>query len=129
MKDPQNLIDKTRAHSMGHFGRLQSLKDLPSDRIMLAYIQEAMKLNEEGVKVPKKSAKKKKLTVPSYFLAALKKNKNALKVFENFAPSKQKDYVEWVTEAKQEVTRKQRLATAIEWISEGKSRNWKYEKC
>jgi len=77
--------------------------------------------------VPKRT--KKELTVPHYFLAALKKNKKALATFEAFSPSHQREYVEWVTEAKQEATRAKRLATAIEWMAEGKSRHWKYKNC
>jgi uncharacterized protein YdeI (YjbR/CyaY-like superfamily) len=69
------------------------------------------------------------LVVPDYFMAALKKNKKALTTFEGFSYSHKKDYVEWVTEAKAEETRQRRLAQALEWLAEGKSRNWKYEKC
>jgi hypothetical protein len=65
---------------------------------------------------------------PAPLLAALKKNKQALKVFEGFTPAKRRDYVEWITEAKREETRGKRITTAVEWIAEGKSRNWKYEK-
>jgi len=87
-------------------------------------------LNEDGVKVqPAKKKPKKALVVPDYFLAALRKNKEALAVFEAFSPSHQREYVEWVTDAKQEATRAKRLAQAIEWMAEGKSRHWKYENC
>jgi uncharacterized protein YdeI (YjbR/CyaY-like superfamily) len=66
--------------------------------------------------------------VPAYFTAALKKNKKAAAAFEGFPPSHKRDYLEWITEAKTEETRDRRMAQAIEWISEGKARNWKYEK-
>jgi uncharacterized protein YdeI (YjbR/CyaY-like superfamily) len=39
-----------------------------------------------------------------------------------------REYIEWLTEAKSEETRQKRLETAIAWISEGKPRNWKYQK-
>jgi uncharacterized protein YdeI (YjbR/CyaY-like superfamily) len=130
MKDPHKIMSKDKGGGMGQFGQLTSLEDLPSDEILCEYIREAMKLNEEGVKVLKPKAKEKmELEIPDYFWAALRKKPAALRTFEEFSYSKQKDYVEWVTEAKQEATREKRLATAIEWLSEGKSRNWKYESC
>jgi uncharacterized protein YdeI (YjbR/CyaY-like superfamily) len=115
---------------MGQFGRITSIDDLPNKKVLTGYIKQAMKLNDEGVKQPKAPKKEKApLTVPAYFKAALKKNKNAQAHFDNFSPSKQREYVEWITEAKQEATRDKRLAQAIEWIAEGKARNWKYENC
>lgn len=65
--------------------------------------------------------------MPDYFSAALKKNAAARKTFESLSPSRQRDYVEWLTEAKRETTREQRLATSIEWLAEGKPRMWKYQ--
>jgi uncharacterized protein YdeI (YjbR/CyaY-like superfamily) len=127
LTDPHQIIDKSPVHSMGHLGRLTSLKDLPADSILLAYLQEALQLNEEGLTLAKKPPKKKALVIPEDFLAAVKKNKAALKTFESFPPSKKKDYIDWITEAKQKATRIKRLATAVEWLSQGKSRNWKYE--
>lgn len=117
--------------AMGQFGRITSVKELPPKRVLIGYIRKAMELNEQGVKIarPKARGKKKALVVPPYFTAAIKKNKKALTTFEAFPYSKRKDYVEWVTEAKTEETRNKRLATSVEWLAEGKSRNWKYEKC
>jgi uncharacterized protein YdeI (YjbR/CyaY-like superfamily) len=116
---------------MGHFGRISSLKDLPPDKILIAYIKEAAKLNEENVKLParKKPVETKELETPSDLIAALRKNKKAQTNFEKFPAGKKKEYILWLTEAKTEATRNKRLETAVEWISEGKSRNWKYEKC
>ena len=116
--------------AMGSFGRITSLKDLPSDKVILGLIHQAMELNEKGVKVPKKPATtKKELVVPAILTAALKKNKKARDTFEKFPYSCKKEYVEWITEAKTEPTREKRLATTVEWLSEGKRRNWKYENC
>ena len=107
---------------------LTSMEDLPRDSIIIDYIREAVELNEKGVKSPmsKKSKAKKELVIPDYFMAALRKNKKALAVFEGFSYSHKKEYVEWITEAKQEETRARRISQAIEWMSKGKSRNWKY---
>jgi uncharacterized protein YdeI (YjbR/CyaY-like superfamily) len=116
--------------AMGSFGRLTSRKDLPSDEVLIKLIRQAVELNENGVKVDKKKpAAKKELVVPDYLTAALKKNKAAQKTFDNFPPSCRKEYVEWITEAKTEPTREKRLAQTLEWLAEGKRRNWKYENC
>lgn len=115
--------------AMGSFGRITSLKDLPSDKVMIGLIHQAMELNEKGVKVKKTPAAKKDLVVPDDLNKALTKNKKARAQFDKFSYSHKKEYVEWITEAKTEPTRLKRLATTIEWLAEGKSRNWKYEKC
>ena len=114
--------------AMGHFGRITSLADLPAENVLIGYIKKAAQLNEAGVKNPSrpKPRIKKELVVPDYLAAALSKNKKARTTFGNFSYSKKKDYVEWLTEAKREETRQQRLATAIQWMSDGKPRNWKY---
>lgn len=125
-------IDAKQEKAMGQFGRIASLKDLPSDKDFASLIKAAMKLHDAGAKPPSRSqpaAEKKALVVPPQFLAAVKKNKKALETFLGFSASKQKEYVEWFTEAKTDVTREKRLAQAIEWMAEGKSRNWKYQKC
>ena len=121
----------TEKTAMGSFGRITSKKDLPPDDVIIKLVQQAVELNEKGIKVEKKkpSAAKKELVVPEYLTAALKKNKAAQKTFEAFPYSCKKEYVEWITEAKTEPTREKRLATTIEWLSEGKRRNWKYENC
>ncbi|MBZ5525514.1 MAG: YdeI/OmpD-associated family protein [Acidobacteriia bacterium] len=118
--------------AMGQFGRITSMQDLPSKRVLMDYVRKAAQLNEQGIKVPKQpkpAGEKKKLAIPPYFMAAVKKNKKALATFEGFPYSKKKDYVEWVTEAKTDETRDRRLQTSVEWMAEGKSRNWKYERC
>lgn len=127
------IFSKTAGENeaMGHFGRITSLSDLPNDKVLLGYIRKAVELNEGGVKKPAhaKLTVKKELVVPDYFMAALKKNKKAQAAFENFSYSHKKEYVEWIAEAKREETRGKRIATALEWLAGGKSRNWKYERC
>jgi uncharacterized protein YdeI (YjbR/CyaY-like superfamily) len=131
MSDPEKLIQTVgEKSSMGHFGQIKSIEDLPSDEVLVRYIKEAMTLSERGVKVKKvKSAAPKEIETPAYFLDALKQNSSAMIAYEKFSPSHKKEYIEWVTEAKTEATRNKRIATALEWIAEGKSRNWKYAKC
>ena len=90
-----------------------------------------MKLNDAGIKVakPKPSGEKKELVVPEILVAALETNALASETFNSFPYSCKKEYIEWITEAKTDATRDKRLATTIEWLAEGKRRNWKYEKC
>lgn len=130
MKDKKLTANAKTETAMGHLGKITSLKDLPNDKVLLSYIKEAKKLNDDGVKLPlKPTAKmKKEVMAPDYFLKAVKKNKSAYKTFESFSPSHKREYVEWITEAKTDETRNKRMATAIEWLSEGKPRNWKYLK-
>ena len=130
LKDPEGVLQIMGKTAMGHMDRIESVKDLPSDKILVAYIKEAAALNEMEIKLPpkKKTGTKKDLVIPDYFLSALKKNKKAAAQFEAFSYSHKKDYLEWITEAKTDATRETRMVTAIEWMAEGKSRHWKYQK-
>ncbi len=123
------VLDRPDADdAMGHFGRITSVTDLPPDRELAGYVKRAAKLNDEGIKVARKpAAPKRPLRVPADFAAIMKKKPAARKTFDAFSPSQRREYVEWVTEAKADATRQKRMATAIEWLSQGKSRNWKYE--
>jgi len=116
---------------MGQFGRITKLSDLPSKNVLTGYIKEAMKLNEAGVKkpAPPKPKTPRELVVPDDLAEALQENAVARATFAKFSPSHKREYVEWITEAKTEATRTKRLRTAIEWMAEGKARNWKYMNC
>lgn len=125
MRDPDHVMEKVGRTAMGQFGKIHHLKDLPDWKILEKYIREAMKFNDEGIKVPAKP--KKEVVVPRYFSSELEKHPKALNIFQKFSPSHKREYVEWITEAKKEETRKSRLEKAMKMISEGKSRNYKYE--
>jgi len=114
--------------AMGNFGRLTDVKQLPSKRVLTSYIRQAMRLNAEGVTAPRKTAARRKapLRTPAELGTALKRNAKARATWEGFSPSHRREYVEWITEAKRPETRQQRLATTLEWLAEGKARNWKY---
>ena len=128
MKDAKEMIGKNE-YAMGHLGKIMSLKDLPPDKKITAWVNEAVKLNDDKVKWPeKKTATKKEIEMPDAFQKALNKNKSAAATFKNFSPSHKYEYLEWITEAKTEETRNKRIATTIEWLTDGKSRNWKYVK-
>jgi uncharacterized protein YdeI (YjbR/CyaY-like superfamily) len=122
------VVDKRKPDAMGQFGRITDVAELPSARVLAGYVKAAIRLKDEGVKrsVPRPAKPRKPLPVPAYFTAALRKKK-ALANFEDFTPSKQREYVEWLTEAKTEATRERRLGKAIEQILEGKGLNWKYQ--
>jgi uncharacterized protein YdeI (YjbR/CyaY-like superfamily) len=124
-------LGASRDQAMGTFGRITSLKDLPDDKTIIRFIREATKLNESGEPArPRAGAgEKKELEVPADLVAALRKNKPAAKTFAEFRPSHRKEYIEWITEAKRPETRKQRLASTVKWLAEGKPRNWKYLNC
>jgi len=128
IEDEFNIFEKNTSN-MGMLGKIKSLADLPDDEILIAYIQQAIQLNEDGVKLPTKpKLTPQELIIPQYFIDALQEDSLAMKVFQNFSASNKKDYILWLEEAKTESTRQKRLETSIEWISEGKSRMWKYKK-
>jgi uncharacterized protein YdeI (YjbR/CyaY-like superfamily) len=125
-----------REGGMGSLGRISSLNDLPPDNLLLGWLREAAAFVDSGeytspiaarrkvVKAPKPA-----LETPPELTAALKKNKKAAAVFSAFSPSCKREYIEWIAEAKRPETRDKRIATAVEWIAEGKQRNWKYQAC
>ena len=114
--------------AMGQFGCIRSVADLPKDAILVGYVREAARLNETGQKVGPVRKARKPLPVPKDLVAALKKRVGATAKFQAFSPSQKRDYSEWLIEAKTDATRQKRLATAVDWIAEGKPRMWKYMK-
>jgi len=115
--------------AMGHFGRFESIADVPPEAALVKMVEEAVALNEAGVTVArKKAAPKPPPKAPADLLAALKKRPQAAAAWKAFPPSHQREYVQWITEAKTDATRTRRLDTAVGWIAEGKGRNWKYQR-
>ncbi len=115
--------------SAGNMGRLTSVDDLPSRKALTALIKTAMRLNEDGTTVARPKGKPKPVpSTPPELVAALAKNEKAKTAFEAFPPSHRREYIEWITEARREETRAKRIAQALEWMAEGKSRNWKYQE-
>jgi uncharacterized protein YdeI (YjbR/CyaY-like superfamily) len=122
----ENLPDAE--NPMSAFGRLTSVDDLPPEKTFVRLVKEAARLNDDGIKLPREvKSPKPPVKVPAFFSAALKKNRKAQSAFEAFSPSHRREYVEWITDAKTDETRNRRMAQAVEWISEGKGRNWKYQ--
>ena len=121
--------DGRPAEGMGSFGRMSTLQDLPPKKELIALIRKAMALNEQGMKAPharRAATPKPPPEVPADLAAALRRNKAVAATFKRFPPSQQREYVEWITDAKRDETRQRRLAQAVEWLAEGKPRNWKY---
>jgi uncharacterized protein YdeI (YjbR/CyaY-like superfamily) len=128
LPDPHGLFAGGDDAPMGR-AKFADVSELPPDAVLVEYIRAAVALNEQGVKVEKpKREKKPEAEVPADLRAALRKNKTALATFDGFSPSHRREYVEWITEAKQEATRQKRVAQAVEWLAAGKSRHWKYQR-
>ena len=121
---------------MGSLGKITSVKDLPPEKKLLGYIRQAASLIDAGlgdnrvvvawrvVKAPKPPVE-----VPAEFTAALRRDRKAAAVYAAFSPSCQREYAQWIAEAKRSETRERRIAQAVDWIGEGKQRNWKYQEC
>jgi uncharacterized protein YdeI (YjbR/CyaY-like superfamily) len=117
--------------AMGQFGRITQVGDLPAKKVLAGYVKRAMQLNLDGVKAPRSKPEVTRAApeVPEDFAAALKKQRKARDAFDAFSPSHQREYIEWICEAKRAETRQRRLDQSIEWLAEGKVRNWKYLDC
>lgn len=128
----REVVGETGAEreAMGQFGRLESLDDLPPDDVFADLVRKAAALTDSGEKPKRaKPAAKPELAPPDDLKAALAAKPRAAATFDGFPPSARRDYVEWVVEAKRPETRAKRIATAVEWLAEGKRRHWKYESC
>jgi uncharacterized protein YdeI (YjbR/CyaY-like superfamily) len=126
------VVGGERNEGMGSFGKLTSVRDLPPKRKLLTHLRKAMRLNEAGPQATtarKTSAPKPVPSIPADFAAALREAPAARANFDAFAPSHRREYLEWILEAKRPETRARRIAQAVAWLAEGKSRNWKYENC
>jgi len=129
-KDALVLDEKwRRSGAMGHLGKITKIRDLPPKKMLLAWLELAVKLNEEGSKSPRRRIlPKPPVVVPKELAAALKKSARAAARFASLSPSHQRKYADWIAGAKREETRERRLARAMKQITEGKSLSWKYER-
>lgn len=123
------LFPESPQEGMGHFGRITAITDLPSEKALGDIIRQAMKMNDEGEKAPAhERPAARALEVPQAMQTALAANAQAQASFDKGSASFRREYVDWVAGAKTEATRSRRLQQAVEWLAEGKARNWKYEK-
>ena len=129
MKDFEVTFGRAAGASLMR-ARVESLADLPSRRVLVAMVEEAKRLNQEGVKEPRLARPKgsSRVVVPTDLRAALARRPQARAFFKGLAPSHRREYVAWIAEAKRPETRAKRIATTLEWLAAGKRRNWKYER-
>ena len=122
--------DAAQAEGMGQFGKLKSLDDLPPDAELDRLIKQAAEL-AKAAPAPRKVKHEPRAAAGIHpdFAAALDNAPSAKAALDSFPPSAQREYVDWIAEAKQDSTRTKRIATAVEWLSEGKRRHWKYQNC
>ncbi|MGX5684890.1 YdeI/OmpD-associated family protein [Chryseobacterium cucumeris] len=128
MKALQEIETNTEKSSMFSLGKITRLEDLPSQSQLKRAIKEAMELTDMGVTMKKAPPSRIEMEIPDYFQSALDAQPKAKEIFEKASPSFRKEYIAWLTEAKTEATRNKRLEQSLEWIAEGKGRNWKYQK-
>jgi uncharacterized protein YdeI (YjbR/CyaY-like superfamily) len=129
LPDPEGLL-RGHGDDSGPLTQLRSITDLPADEILLWYMRHAIENNRAGIKpskAPKATAVKTALSIPNDFEDLLDTNATAKDYFDAFSYSKRKEYLDWFADAKTEATRQKRMNTAVEWLAEGKSRNWKYQ--
>ena len=126
MEDPENLLSPVGSKTdMGSMD-VKTIDDLPSRGTLVQYVREAVTLNVEGVSTRRERSAAAPPELPEDLQQALEGSPEALASYDGFSPSEQREYTEWITEAKREETRTRRVATAVEWMAEGKPRNWKY---
>ena len=128
MEDPDGLFV---ADTAGSIGRIRSLNDLPPEALLVKYIKAAVLLHGNGLKTTVKSSPQPneavEITLPEYLRDALAAHPKAADVFTAFSRSHKKEYIDWLEGAKTDATRNKRIAQALEWMAEGRSRNWKYK--
>ena len=124
--------DGSQGDAMGQYGKITALSDLPSEADLVAKLREAAdRVRTKGSATPKPQVPRPKveIAVPADLTAALGANAAARAAFDSFAPSHRREYLEWITEAKRDETRAKRIVQTVEWLAEGKKRNWKYQNC
>jgi len=121
--------DAKAREAMGSFGRITSTADLPSRALLKRYMRKAMRLNEQGIKAPReKTRPRRSIAMHPDLKKAIAADRRAAATFKALRPSHQREYLEWIAEAKREETRTRRVAQAVGWLAEGKPRSWKYTR-
>ncbi|MEB0262074.1 MULTISPECIES: YdeI/OmpD-associated family protein [unclassified Mucilaginibacter] len=131
MSDPRLKANKGLKPIQKFLGKVNKLGNLPPDEGFTSMLDEAMQLNEKGIKIKRKmpvNDKPKVLETPDYLLTALIVNPKAKDIFENKSNSFRREYIIWISDARTDETRQKRISEALEWIGEGKGRFWKHQK-
>lgn len=126
MEDPQNLLSPVGSKTDMGSVDIGTIDDLPPRETLVSYVREAVDLNLRGVRTVRNRSSSESPELPDDLRRALEASPEALASYDGFSPSEQREYTDWITQAKREQTREQRVATAVEWLAEGKPRNWKY---
>ena len=115
--------------AMSNCGKLATVDDLPAD--LPARLQTAAVLAAQGkpMRAAAPRPPKAEIAMPDDLAAALAAYPAAAAQFTAFPPGARREYLEWVTSAKQPTTRAKRIETTVAQAAEGKRLNWKYEKC
>lgn len=131
MTDPRLKANKELKPIQKFLGKVTKQENLPPDEEFIAMLDEAVQLNEKGIKIQREkpaNEKPKVFETPDYLLAALIAKPKAKEVFDSKSNSFRKEYIIWITDAKTDETRQKRISEALEWIAEGKGRFWKHQK-
>lgn len=130
MKDKDIQASVAASKKFGYMDKIKDVSELPTKEKLVAYIKEAMVLNESGKAKPKpvKEKSSAEIVAPKEFMDALAKNGKAIEIFESKSPSFRKNYIIWIADAKTDETRNKRIAQSLEWIAEGKDRFWQSKK-
>ncbi len=130
MKDPKIQESVKAGKKFGYMDKLKDVSELPSEKVLVAYLKEALELNANGFAKPKPVKEKSttELVTPQAFIDALQRNNRANTVFESKSPSFRKNYILWIADAKTDETRNKRIEQSLEWIAEGKDRFWQSKK-
>lgn len=127
MKDKSLLAKARTEEAMGHLGKITGMKDLPNEKKLLAWLMDAVKLNEVNMKLPVQQKQDNgTFIIHLEFKKGLRKYPEAGKNFHSMSDSHKKEYTNWINEARRDETRKKRIDLAIEWLLQGKNMNWKY---
>lgn len=127
-KDADRVFPKDAKLGMGG-RRYLSRGDLPPDATIVRAVKLAVALNASGQKPRRVRRPKPPPKAPAYLAAALRKNAKARATWARLTPGRQREYVEWLVEAKRAETRERRLGQALAWLAAGKPLHWKYQDC
>lgn len=119
MKDPKHIFN----HCVNNeFSRSIKYTDVLQidEKTLTSYIRESIEINKNGFK---RIVKNKTVELPEFLEKRIRKNKAAFTFFDNLSYGYKKDYVEWVTTAKREETRDERIEKLIKKCEMGKKMN------
>lgn len=129
MKDKEIAESVKAGKKFGYMDKLKSVSELPTKKVLVSLVKDAMNVNEQGIKKEKlKSGKPKILETPDYLIDSLNNYEEAKAVWESKSDAYRKDYLIWIIDAKTETTRQKRIEQSLKWIAEGKGRFWQYAK-